>query len=627
VSGDRGHNDWNTRGRIQRATTAGQQRAERAKKLLAASQIRLAAAKPRLVTRPGVSAPMAIHYATTSEPQSWSDAAAGRPIISAITEAALDGADRVVFPWPSSPGGSFVSAAISLQQARASGSLAYATFAYWPWRNGATWAARSVLVNPADLLAVARRICTDVHNAADWVSNSVAHEDRAVVELRLEELLEETQTGGQNRGGGERIVVRSPNLLEVTAVFSPGEKGRAAYMADVDQVLYRMRRHTRIGKLSLGKRLSAIGDPIQTPFALLGLPPAAKPELLQPYLRHARVGQLGLDVVVVDLTRPARRSLPDDWEKPFSSLIAALAAIPGRRPPVTVIVEDSYALNIATRILRTHCAALTPRRSAPIEVGAYLPQRGVLGPASELPSDLPPISFEPDIKDAALAPIRKALLSLGTALREEGGATAADAAQRALRFLRRAASLPVGLAEARDITDILHVEEDEIDRTARSAFRPKMELAGLYAVVDRHPVLGAEAKRLAKEIEAKAENWADETPVSAKLAAVLDTSGRRAVGVMVAVSSGRIRDIFLSSERAMRWDCEVVSPDNLAGRLAAARPEQLMVVGPSPEIIRVLLTSPNVPASVVLIGDAAGVGLLCSEIRPISRIEAFRPLF
>ena len=622
MSGGKRHNDWSKRSRIELIESSDRAKAERAKALIAASKKRREAAKPQRLVRPGMSACMAVRYATTSKPQHWLDPAAGRTILTAIADAAQDGVDRIVFTWPNRLGGSFVSAALALQHLRSSGTLAYATFGYWPWRSGATSSSRSILVNPADLLRVARRICTDVQGGAAWVQQPVAHEDRAVIELRLDELLKDNPQ--RDHDNDDRIVVRSPNLLEVTAVFAPEEKGRAAYKINPGQFLYRVRRHTRIGKLSLNDRLSAVGDPIRTPFALLGLPPSAKPESLHPFLQYARIAKMGLDMVVVDLGQAARQSLPD-WEKPFKALVSALEATPGRRPPVVVVTEDANTFGIATRVLRAHSAGAIPRRSAPVEIGAYLTQRSVLGPAAELPLDLPTVSFEPDIKDAALAPLRTRLLSLGSGLRDEGGSAAADAASHALRFLRRAASMPIGLAEARRIVDILFPENDEIDRGARSAFRPKMELAELRMVVDRFPAHGIEANRLAGEIETRSDTWGDETPVSAKLASLLNASESRASNTMVAVPSDRIRDIFLSSERALNWACEVVSSDHLAGRLAAAQPKRLIVVGPSPEIIRVLLTSPAVPSSVSLIGDTAGVGLLSLEIRPIIRIEAFRP--
>jgi hypothetical protein len=331
-------------------------------------------------------------------------------------------------------------------------------------------------------------------------------------------------------------------------------------------------------------------------------------------------------VIVADLTQPARQALSDEWEKPFTALVASLDTYSGRRPPLVTVVEDAYALRIASRILRSHNARLSPRRPAPIEIGVYLEQSGTLGPASILPTDLPPVSFEPDIKDAALAPLRQKLLNLGKQLRQHGGPKAAEAASRALRFLRQTASLPIGLSEARQIMDILNAGDDEEDRVARSAFRAKMELAGLYGVADAFPALGREARQVAGEIGDKVDSWAEETPVSAKLTALLDAAGQRASGVMIAVGSKRARDVLLSSERALKWDCEVVAPDGLSDRLAAARPKRLIVVGPSPEIARILLTSPALPPTVALIGDVAGVGLLHAEIRPVSVLESFRPL-
>ena len=146
MSTGRGNNDWNARGRIERVATSDRQRAERAKALLVASKLRIDAAKIRPLERPGISVQVPIRYAITSEPQHWRDSAAGRVILTAIADAAQDGSDKVVFAWPNNLGGSFVPAAIALQQVRATGALAYATFGYWPWRSGATWSARSLLV-------------------------------------------------------------------------------------------------------------------------------------------------------------------------------------------------------------------------------------------------------------------------------------------------------------------------------------------------------------------------------------------------------------------------------------------------------------------------------------------------
>jgi hypothetical protein len=593
-------------------------RAELARAFRANALKRSETAASVLLNRPGVSSSTTIRYAKTSDPQRWYEPEAGAAILDAIIGAALDGADRLVFVWPNRLGGALVSTSLAMQRARASGTLGYATFGYWPWRSGATFAARSILVNPADLLAVARKVCTEIERGAPWANGGLAHEDLSLLELRLAELLKPGHGQRPGKEGGEPVVVRSPTVLETTVVFPPESSGAPPYTADPDQVLRRVRQYTCIGELRLDDRVGAAGDPLRAPFAVLGLPAATTPEKLLPYLRCARVAACGMDVLIADLTATSRHSLTD-WEKPFAALLAGLDAVQGRRPPVVAVAEDGHAFTAARRALRVHASAMSPRRAVPLETGGYLPGAGVIGSRE----DLPPVVFEPDIKDASLAPIRNRLLAMGAKLRERGEIQGIAAVSRALRFLRRVASLPIGVEEARRAADILYAEDDF---AARAAFRPKMELAPLGAVANNAPDLGREAERLAREIEEKVESWADETPVSAKLAALLDSAGGRAASVTVAMPSERIGDVFLSSERALRWDCDVVAAGALAGRLAARQPKQIVVVGPTPELVRVLLTSIHVPHRVVLIGDTAGVGLIRSEIWPITRVDAFRPL-
>ena len=616
--------EWTSRGRVEQAAASDQIRAERARALLGAAKARARLAAPQALIRPGVASSTLLHYALTSDPQRWICAAAGRPIIDAITAAAIDGQDRLIFPWPNRIGGAFVATAIALQETRTSGSLAHATFGYWPWRSGATFAARTVLVNPIDLRASARNVSKDVLAHASWVNPALAHSDRAFVELRFNELIEKTAIA--DHISPTPVVVRSPNLFEITPTFGPRPDESASYAPTKDHFFYRVRNHTLIGRLSMSARLARLDDPLATPIAVFGLPAETEPENLLPLLNYRRFGQIGLDVVVVDLTSVARQAFPETWERGFAALLTALDRVPGRRPALAIVVEDAFALKIASKNLRAHNSTISPRRALPAEVGVYIPHRGLLSTETALPCDLPPVTFEPDIKDAALAPLRTRLLALGSTLRQEGGQAAGEATSQALRFLRRVASLPVGLDEARRIADLVYAEETDGDRSARSAFRPKMELAPLVGVGDRYPAFRGEAERLAAEIAQRVEGWGEETPVSAKLTSILNAGRTCAGDAMIAVPSERIRDVLLLSDRAMNWTAEVVAANDLQARLFAVQPCRLVVVGPSPEIIRVLLTSPNLPSAVTLIGDTAGISLLKSEIWPIAHMDAFRPL-
>jgi len=52
-----------------------------------------------------------------------------------------------------------------MRAARTSGRLAHATLAFWLWRNGATSAARAILVHPGDVAQAAARAAEAVEAA------------------------------------------------------------------------------------------------------------------------------------------------------------------------------------------------------------------------------------------------------------------------------------------------------------------------------------------------------------------------------------------------------------------------------------------------------------------------------
>ncbi|MEP5871530.1 MAG: hypothetical protein ABJ258_00480, partial [Marinomonas sp.] len=191
----------------------------------------------------------------------------GRPILNAILDAVEDGDDRAILAWPMRPGGGFAVAAVALREARASGRLAYATLALWPWRSGATWGARSILVHPGDIATTAARIVDEIQHGAAWAKSGLAQESLCLLEMRLRDLL--TKPDSSTKGGGasaSALVVRNPTLLETTAVFVPVTTGQAAaYASDGAQVLRRVRDHTHMGDrdADLAQHVDAIGNPLK----------------------------------------------------------------------------------------------------------------------------------------------------------------------------------------------------------------------------------------------------------------------------------------------------------------------------------------------------------------------------
>ena len=350
--------------------------------------------------------------------------------------------------------------------------MAHVTVGYWPWREGATRAARSVLVNPNDIAQASLHAYNDPKKA-EWQRAALRHDSLCMLEMRLKDLM---KSSGGTHENIKNIVVRSPTLLETTSVFAPTRhKGARAFQAAPDQVLRRVRKYTSMGEPHAGlvEHVEAVGDPDRCPFALLGLPAASSPDSLTRFLTCPRTKQHGLDLVVADLTRVGRSDIQDDWEKKLEVFLTALDGFEGRRPAVLVVTEESFVQRRAFRLLKSHAETRRPKKKAQ-QLGVYLDHPTLLGPATELPAEMPPISFQADIKDASLAPLRRDLVALGQRMREAGAGLGAEAVSRTLAFVRRCASLPLGLQEARETADILYDADDDADAAVRAMFRPRM---------------------------------------------------------------------------------------------------------------------------------------------------------
>jgi hypothetical protein len=619
----RGGKDWGERSRRELIADAGRSRRERVRALLQSREQTRPANE--LLQRPGIGLAIATRYTTTATPDCWAPLSAGLAAVNALLDAVADGTDRVMLGWPERPGNGFTLAALAMREARASGRLASVTLGIWPWRPGIMRAARSVLVHPQDIADVARHAFTEIEAGAAWAGAELAQRSLGMIELRLKDLVLQNAPARVARGRPRLdTLVRSPSLVETTAVFPPSKSG---YSADAEQVLKRVRNHTLLGDKGAGipHARADVGSPVSTPFALLGVPPERIPAPLSRLLVCPRIVRHGLDAVVVDLTRQSRAELGDQWERSLAVLLAALDALPGRRPPIIAVCEDPFALRGASRALRAHAAKLRPRRAPPIEAGIYLAEPGFLGRAGDLPERLPDIAFTADIKDASLVAIREKLVTLGRRLRDGGDGGGARAVSRALAFLRRVASLPLGLEEARRTADTLFDADDEDDAGIRAMFRPRMALGQLAEIGESSPE-GAFAREAVALIESRVEGWGSETPVSAKLANLIVQVGWNTPATLIAVPERRIAEVLMASDRGVAWRCRIVDHSDLAPALARGSLERVIVTGPSATAIRALLTSPATPGEVVLLGDASGSALLAGELGPLARLSGFAPV-
>lgn len=614
--------DWNARGGLERVADAARLRSERVSALLETHT--KARQNNEQLIRPGIRVPTETRYATTANPDRWVPLSAGAVAVDALLQSIADGRDRVLLGWPERPGNGFTLAALAMREARASGRLASATLAIWPWRKGIMRAARSALVHPQDVAEAARHSLNELEAKATWTGD-LAQRSLSMIELRLKDLVLQNAPVRVARGRQRLdILVRSPSLVETTAVFPPGPTG---FVSDPEQVLKRVRSHTFLGDKGAGipHAREEVGSPILTPFALFGLPPERVQSRLTKLLRFERFARHGLDAVVVDLTRQSRADLGDQWERSLATLLEALDRVPGRRPPVVAVCEDPFALRGASRALRAHASRLRPRRAAPVEAGIYLAEPGFLSRLANLPDRLSDVAFTADIKDASLVTIREKLVSLGRRMRDSGDSAGARGVSRALAFLRRVASLPLGLDEARRTADTLFDADDEVDAGIRAMFRPRMALSQLAEIGQNSPE-GAFAREAVALIEARIQSWGAETPVSAKLADVIAQEGWNTPSTLIAVPERRIAEVLTASDRGVAWNCRIIDHSELEASLAKGSFGRVIVTGPSATAIRALLTSPATPGEVVLLGDAAGSALLAGELGPLARLPGFAPV-
>jgi hypothetical protein len=446
----------------------------------------------------------------------------------------------------------------------------------------------------------------------------MSREALCLVELRLRDLL--ASQADQAKPQSDGLAAYHPTLLETTAVFAASES-ELVYVPDADQVLKRVRRHRKLATTS--DRIAEVGDPLVTPFAIMGLNPTDRAELTR-CLHYERFVTHGLDAVIVDLTRTARRALELDWQRQLLALLIALDIrdLP-RRPPIVILCEDAFTMHSADLIVRKHYEGARSGRHL-LKHGALLLNVGLLeAPGTPKVPELLPMSFAADIKDASLAPLRDRLVGLSRHLREAGLANAAITVGKGLHALSTFASLPLGIKEARENASILFEGDGREEETARSLFFPTAVLQPMAEIVSAAPELAADIRALSDEIWSRVGRWEQDTPVSLKLAHLLSDPEWNAHDVLLVMPNACTADVFLVSDLGVSCACTVVNVSQLAKRASSKRWRRIMIVSPEPMALRTLLTMHISPSRVLLLGDAAGISLIAAELRLLASIPEF----
>lgn len=621
--------DWDPHQRLQSLQEAQKSNVEAKRKLVhqkPTTKARAVTATETIIVPTGVGdalskpIPGPVRYGRTSDANDTLVLAEGLPIIAIVHQSMADRADRILQTWPSKPENVFIISAMSILEGRLHGKLRHASVGLWPWRSSLTAAARSILVEPEELLEAARTAVNDLQERKDWIKSEVAMEEYQLLLMRFQDL--------QPKGG---FVVRRPTLLEITPVFGPSDehlrsRGRQpVYDATPDQFLKRIRNYTLIGNAKMADNmvpwLRRVGDPMVSPYAVFGLPTDTR--TLSACLKFPRFARLGLDVIIADLTRTARE-LMGRWEKNLKTLLEVLANMGQARPGVVVICDDAFVARKANEAFKAKAQNIKPPRRFPERRGVLLPLSSLLNSSAfkEKEQALPPIKWNIDLKEGSLVDLRDKLLSLAQRLDNAGLDDHSRAVKLGLQFVRRIVALPVGVTQARTIIEILYPGDDERDTVMRGRYFRDHALHQLSQAIADGGVFTSDLKGAYDAILMKVDQWAVTTPIALKLGSILGAVLQPEDHLLVFPSKSDC-DIYHSADAWLTCQVPVIEARALRFILETGQRKQLILVQPNIETIRTLLLHPNTPPSVVVIGDASGARLLAGELRPLIDLNGF----
>ena len=488
---------------------------------------------------------------------------------------------------------------------------------YFPWRGGAFYAGQRYLVRRADL--------------TDW---NKFHLTRSLAQPGVDPVLADKLH--EPLGHLNRLRVREttkphlahPALSELYPVFTAesGDARPAAFFAHARNELF--------GRVRFGAALDRLSDhraelsvPETAPYGLFGV--AADADLPRALAARALSGSgEPPHIGILDLSPMPLSRLGPAWSDRVEEFIAQAAKrFPGM--PFLAVTQDPYVQRKVEAILRSRLRPVKPTSHVQLRVSS-----DALTPDSMASSW--PAAIHPHFS-ASAGPAADAIAALSEAARGSSDMSLAGTLRREMGALRKAASLPCGIASAYDILC------GEIGQAAAEAFLERRSSATLMAPIDEalaSEIGGAERARLtaARDAVDRAFKALDnETPIGSLTAEHVASILRKSSRSIVAFATDRdhllaMRRFAGTSEagQALKRKIEkqvirFATMDELAGILTgleAAKDrnnwKRLIVVAPTALQLSALVTRSWLPDELIVVCERTFAGRVAENYRRLA---------
>lgn len=404
-----------------------------------------------------------------------------------------------------------------------------------------------------------------------------------------------------------------PTLGELYPTF--GALGGDDAPRPFSEALYELFGRVRHGAAldQLQDHRAAISQPANSPFAFFGICPrsSVKSALQHPALSKDRTA----DLCILDLGPPGLARLGSAWEDIVKEFLQLLVSY-HPETPVFAVTQDIYA----------------HKRVASLLVDVGLTERQITGgPSSRVlvRSSDDCFAVDPDIGEVTEVDFQfhsaggsgaAALRALSDAARGTADTSTAGLLRHSMGNVRRAMSLPCGLAAAHEVLS-------ETDAGA-DAFLERRSASTVLAVIKRQIELsadGGESQRLAaaeSAVDAAFNDFEKDTPIGSMLAEIAGAMSRKSSPSVIAFSSDyelllgkrrictdddlgehikrRIASGFLRLVTLQALDAELASIESGRSRNSWKR---LVVVAPPRDPFAILLGRRWLPEEIIVIAD------------------------